>query len=215
MSTQLTAPAEGARLRRPRWRDPRLLVGLLLVLASVAGVVALVASSQRTGAYWSAAQDIAPGTPVEAGQFVAVEANLGGAAERYLPADGPAPTGQVVAGALRAGELVPRQALGDVDPQRRRPVGVELAEPLPERVGVGDRVDVWVAAPVEGGRGHADPQRLAEGIEIAELAQVQGGLGGGAATRLQLMVGEDVLPGLLDAKVKDARITVVPALGAA
>lgn len=105
--------------------------------------------------------------------------------------------------------------LGEVDPQRRRPVGVELDEPLPDGVGVGDRVDVWVAAPVEGGRGHADPQRLAEGIEIIELAEDQGALGGGPAARVQLMVDEDVLPRLLDAKVTDARITVVPALGAA
>ena len=51
MSTTMSASAEGGRLRRPRWRDPRLLVGLMLVLASIAGVVALVASSQRTAAY--------------------------------------------------------------------------------------------------------------------------------------------------------------------
>jgi len=43
----MSASAEGGRLRRPRWRDPRLLVGLVLVLASIAGVVALVASAQR------------------------------------------------------------------------------------------------------------------------------------------------------------------------
>ncbi|NYL94127.1 flagellar biosynthesis protein FlgA, partial [Salmonella enterica subsp. enterica serovar Typhimurium] len=55
MSTTMSASAEGGRLRRPRWRDPRLLVGLMLVLASIAGVVALVASSQRTAAYWTAA----------------------------------------------------------------------------------------------------------------------------------------------------------------
>ena len=34
MTVDRAAPAEGARLRRPRWRDPRLLVGLVLVLAS-------------------------------------------------------------------------------------------------------------------------------------------------------------------------------------
>ena len=54
MSTTMSASAEGGRLRRPRWRDPRLLVGLVLVLASIAGVVALVASAQRTAAYWTA-----------------------------------------------------------------------------------------------------------------------------------------------------------------
>lgn len=214
MSTERTAPVEGRRLRRPRWRDPRLLVGLLLVLASVAGVVALVGSAQRTQGYWAAARDIAPGTPVDAGAFTRVEANLSGAERLYLSADDPAPAGRLVSSAVRAGELVPVGALADADPQGRRPVGVELAEPLPEGVGVGDRVDVWVAAPREGGRGHEDPKRLAQGIEIAELAHDEAGFGGGATTRLQLMVGDDVLPGLLDAKVSDSRITVVPSVGA-
>ena len=45
MTVDRATPAEGARLRRPRWRDPRLLVGLVLVLASVAGVVALLTAA--------------------------------------------------------------------------------------------------------------------------------------------------------------------------
>lgn len=214
MSTIASTPPEAARLRRPRWRDPRLLVGLVLVLASVAGVAALVSSSQRTASYWAAAGDLAPGTPVEAGHFVQVEANLGPAAGRYLSAEAPAPAGQVLSGVVRAGELVPARMLGDVDPQRRRPVGVDVKETLPAGVDVGDRVDVWVALPGKGGRGFGEPQRLAEGVEIAERAEEKGGLGGGPVTRLQLMVGEDVLPRLLDAKGKEARITVVPTLGA-
>jgi len=214
MSTIASAPAEGARLRRPRWRDPRLLVGLVLVLASVAGVAALVSASQRTAAYWAAAGDLAPGTPVEAGQFVPVEANLGSAAGRYLSAEEPAPAGRVLSGVVRAGELVPAQMLGDVDPQRRRPVGVDVGEPLPDGVGAGDRVDVWVALPGKGGRGHGEPQRLAEGVEIAERVEEKGRLGGTDVTRLQLMVAEDVLPRLLDAKAQEARIAVVPSLGA-
>lgn len=216
MSTHLPTPAVGSRLRRPRWRDPRLIIGLVLVLASIAGVVALVTASQRTATYWAAAQDIAPGTPLEAGQFTPREVNLGEAERLYVRADGPPPAGRVVAATVRAGELVPAAALAEVDPQRRRPVGVELGEPLPAGMGMGDRVDVWVAQPIEGTRTHGDPERIAEGIEIAELAQATGGLGGGGGvTRLQLMVGEDVLPRLLDAKVKDARITVVPSLGGA
>jgi hypothetical protein len=51
-----TAPAApgvtARRLRRPSWRDPRLLVGLLLVLLSVVGVAGLlraVASERPNG----------------------------------------------------------------------------------------------------------------------------------------------------------------------
>ena len=152
MSTTMSASAEGGRLRRPRWRDPRLLVGLVLVLASIAGVVALVASAQRTAAYWTAAEDLPPGTPIAAGDLRPVEVNLSEAGERYLSADAPAPEGRMVSGTVRAGELLPAAALVDADPDGRRPVGVALDEPLPSGVGVGDRVDVWVAMPAEGGR---------------------------------------------------------------
>ncbi|MCR8676416.1 flagellar biosynthesis protein FlgA [Micrococcus sp. HG099] len=214
MSTSTSASAEGGRLRRPRWRDPRLLVGLVLVLASVAGVVALVASSQRTSAYWAAAVDLPPGTPLEAGQLRAVEVNLADAEGKYLAAaPDSAPSGRMVASTVRAGELLPAAALVDVDPEGRRPVGVRLREPLAGGVGVGDRVDVWVAMPAEGGRGHADPERLAEALEIAEVATEQGAIGGSGETRVQLLAPEATLPRVVDAQVKDARITLVPAHG--
>ena len=177
MSTTMSASAEGGRLRRPRWRDPRLLVGLILVLASIAGVVALVASSQRTAAYWTAAEDLPPGTPIASGDLRPVEVNLSEAGERYLS------------------------------------VGVALDEPLPSGVGVGDRVDVWVAMPAEGGRGHADPARLAEALEISEVTAEQNGFGGSGTTRVQLLAPEETLPRIVDAKVKDARVTLVPAHG--
>lgn len=213
MTTDPTAPAEGARLCRPRWRDPRLLVGLVLVLASLAGVTAIVAGAQRTQTYWAAARDLAPGAPVPADAFVPVDANLADAAGHYLRADAPAPEGKVVGAVVRAGELVPADALADVDPQRRRPVGVQLAEPLPAGTSAGDRVDVWVATRQDDGRDYEAPRRIAEGLEISELTEAEGGFGTGATTRLQLMAGEDVLAQLLDAKVSEARITVVPALG--
>ena len=213
MTVDRATPAEGARLRRPRWRDPRLLVGLVLVLASVAGVVALLTAAQRTQTYWAAARDLAPGSPVDAAAFVPAEAQLGDAAGLYLSTDRPAPAGQVVGAVVRRGEFVPAGVMAPVDPARRRPVGVALAEPLPTGVGVGDRVDVWAAAPKKDGRGHQPPERLAAGVEIAERSEEAGGLGGTATTRLQLMADEELLPRLLDAKTSDARITVVPALG--
>lgn len=201
------------RLRRPRWRDPRLLIGLLLVLASVAGVVALLQSADRTQAYWAAKQDLAPGAPLSEGHFVPVQANLAGAEGHYLSADEPAPVDRMLVATVRAGELVPADGVVDADPQRRRPVGLTLAEPLPAGVGVGDRVDVWVALPVQEGRGFRKPERLASGVELSELVTDAGAFGAGESIRIQAMVGPEELPELLEAKVREARITVVPTLG--
>lgn len=208
-----TAPETASRLRRPRWRDPRLLIGLLLVLASVAGVVALLQSADRTDAYWAAKQDLAPGAPLTPDQFVPVEANLSGAEGRYLSADAPAPVDRVLVSAVRAGELVPAAGVVEADPHERQPVGLTLAEPLPAGVGVGDRVDVWVALPLDEGRGFRKPERLASRVELSELVEDSGSFGTGASVRVQAMIGPEELPTLLEAKVRDARITVVPTLG--
>lgn len=208
-----TGTAAAARLRRPRWTDPRLLVGLLLVLASVAGVVAVLQSAERTEVYWAAKKDLAAGAPLGAGHFVAVEANLGGAEDRYLSAEQPPPTDRMLVAALRAGELVPAGAVVEADPQQRRPVGLTLAEPLPQGVGVGDRVDVWVALPEEDGQGFDRPEQLAVGAELAELVEDAGAFGSGQSVRIQALIGPEELPELLTAKVRDARITVVPTLG--
>ncbi|MDY6055901.1 flagellar biosynthesis protein FlgA [Micrococcus sp.] len=212
MDTRRTEPNEGARLRRPRWRDPRLIVGVVLVLLSVAGVVALVAGAQRTQTYWAVARDVGPGTALRSEDLVPVEVRLGDGADRYVPVDGASPEGRMLAGAVRQGELVPAGALVDVDPHRRSPVGVLLAEPLPTGTGVGSRVDVWAAAPKATGRGHEEPRRIAAGVEIVEVQGIDGGLGARPATRVQLMVGEDILPRMLQAEVSDARIALVPAL---
>lgn len=208
-----TGTETAARLRRPRWRDPRLLVGLLLVLASVTGVVALLQSADRTEVYWAARQDLAPGARLAEGHFVPVEADLAGTDERYLSAAEPAPVDRMLVSAVRAGELVPAGGVVDADPQERRPVGLTLAEPLPSGIGVGDRVDVWVALPEQEGRGFGRPERLAARLELSELVEDTGAFGAGDSVRIQVMVGPEALPELLEAKVRDARITVVPTLG--
>lgn len=201
------------RLRRPRWRDPRLIVGVLLVLASVASVVALVQNERRTVAYWAAATDIAPGRTVEAADLVPVEVNLGSAGGRYLAASEQVPAESTVVAAVRAGELVPAEAVVREDPKSRRHVGLTLGEPLPEGVGVGDRVDVWVAQPQESGQGHERPELTAKAVEIAEVSTQSGPFAGADQVRVQVLIGPEELPEILAGKVADARITVLPSVG--
>ena len=42
------SPTGTARLKAPSWKDPRLLIGILLVLLSVSGVVAVIGSADKT-----------------------------------------------------------------------------------------------------------------------------------------------------------------------
>ncbi|WP_134772692.1 hypothetical protein [Ornithinimicrobium flavum] len=71
------APRQARRLQRPGWRDLRLVVGLLLILLSVAGGARLVTGLDDTTPVYAAARDLLPGQPVSAQDVVAVDVRLG------------------------------------------------------------------------------------------------------------------------------------------
>ena len=207
-----TNTAGAPRLRRPGWRDPRLLAGVLLVLLSVAGVVALVRSLDRSEGYWAAGRDLVPGALVQPGDLAVVEARLGDAADDYLPADGPAPQDVSVVGTVRRGELLPARAVAAVDPGSRQAVALTLDDALPAGTGPGARVDVWIATP-DGRQGFAEPELVARDAELAEVSEATGSFGTAGDLSVQVLLGPDELPEVLDARGNGARISVVPSLG--
>lgn len=207
-----TNSAEAPRLRRPGWKDPRLLAGILLVLLSVTGIVSLVQSLDRSEGYWAAGQDLVPGTPVQPGDLTVVQVRLGDAADDYLPADRPLPAGVSVVGTVRQGELVPAEAVAPVDPESRQAVALKLEDPLPEGTRPGARVDVWIA-PADGRQGFKEPELVAPHAELAGISEASGSFGTTGDVSLQVLLGPEELPRVLDAKGNGARISVVPSLG--
>src|SRR5690606_16889177 len=73
-----------ARMRRPSWRDPRLGVGILLVVASVALGSWVVARADATVTVYQAAQALTPGEPVDVEDLRPVQIRLDGVEETYL-----------------------------------------------------------------------------------------------------------------------------------
>lgn len=207
-----TNSSEAPRLRRPGWKDPRLLAGILLVLLSVAGVVTLIQSLDRSEGYWAAGRDLVPGAVVDPAHLVVVQARLGDAADDYLPADRPLPADVAVVGTIRQGELVPSDAVAVVDPESRQAVALTLEDPLPPGTGPGARVDVWIA-PADGRQGFGEPELVAPHAELAGVSEATGSFGATGSTSLQVLLGPQELPQILDAKGNGARISVVPSLG--
>jgi hypothetical protein len=141
------------RVRAPRWLDLRLVVGVLLVLASVLLGARVVAGADRTVAVWSVAGDLAAGTVLTADDLVPVDVRLDDAAGAYLSTTAQ-PQGRTLSRAVRKGELLPRSALDGASAQ------VQLALPVqagyvPPGLGRGSRVDVY-ALPAAG-PGQATP----------------------------------------------------------
>lgn len=214
MSLTTAKLPDAPRLKKPSWKDPRLILGIMLVLASAAGVVALVGSAdQRTDVF--AVDDAVPlGSPVSAEDFIVVPVRLGDVAGSYLSTAEGIPPNAVATSALREGELLARSDLGRADDLDRKPVGLRIDDPLPSGTRAGSRVDVWAAMP-DKGNGFEEPRQILVAAEISELSIDESVLGANRSTQILVLVEDDDLPGLLSAQSNGARIAVVlnPAAG--
>ena len=219
-----TSPA-ALRLRRPGWRDPRLLLGVVLVAGSVALGSTLVSAAGRTVAVYAAAEALVPGDVVDAGALRVREVRLGDADGAYLPADVPLPEGLVAIRTVGAGELVPRAAVADEADLGLRPVAIEPNGALPGGLEAGATVDLWfvprspaepVTAAAGAARGDAvvEPELLVPGVTVAEVSEPRAGLAVGGAVTVHVLVPEGDLPAVLAALASGGSVEVVLVPGA-
>jgi hypothetical protein len=215
--SDLPAPA-AARLRRPSWRDTRLVVGVLLVLASVALGARVVAAADDTVPVYAAATARPEGSAVDPAVLRVVRVRLDAGAAAYLDGSRPPPTGAVVLRTVGAGELVPARAVGSAQALTRRPVTLPLADGVPAGVVVGGRLDVWASArdPQAGAAlRYAEPQRLATAAEVYAVTTDDGSLGAVRTASVQVLLDPDAVRTVLDAFANEARVAVVPVPGPA
>ncbi|WP_286302601.1 SAF domain-containing protein [Microbacterium suwonense] len=100
-----------SRARRPFFGDLRFLIGLVLVVVSVAGVWLLISSSRQTTPVLQATHTVLPGETISSADFQVVEVGLAGLADAYLaPQD--LQDDAVATRTLPKGELVPSRASG-------------------------------------------------------------------------------------------------------
>lgn len=207
--TELPSP-QARRLRPPSWRDPRLLVGVLLVLGSVVLGSRVVAAADDTVAVWAAVGPLVAGDPVTPERLTAVDVRLGEASSAYLPAADPPPDGAVLLRPVGDGELLPRAALGSAEEIQRRAVGIPVAGALPDGVVKGALVDVWVSPPDPERAGEfGEPELLAAAAEVAGVATGGSGFAASGSTTVQVLLAEAELRAALRSLAADAEIALV------
>jgi Flp pilus assembly protein CpaB len=196
--TRATAPLPGSpratRHRGSAWRDPRLLVGVVLVAGS-ALVGATLLSGEATVDVWATRDALTAGEPVRAGGLVRREVRFADQADadRYLTADQPLPVGASLARDVGAGELLPRAAVAPDQPTTVVEVPLRVpGEAVPLTVRAGSVVDVWVTpdpalAPADDAAGPAE--LVLEGVRVLAVARGGGALG--ASAERQVIVGLD------------------------
>ncbi|HEY8700401.1 MAG TPA: hypothetical protein VIM08_05465 [Arthrobacter sp.] len=197
-----------ARLKRPSWKDPRLLIGVLLVLASVVGVTSLVGGADHTTEIYAAKDAIAVGEKLTPDNVVRAKVRLGETEQHYVTVESGLPEGMVAVQRIGKNQLVPRESLGKVDALNRKPVAVAIEESLPPQAVAGTRVDVWVALP-DARNGFSEPKLLLPGAEIAQVTSGSTTLGSSRDTLVMVLVADSQMPALLGAQANQAKISVV------
>jgi hypothetical protein len=215
----LPEPA-AARLRRPRWRDPRLVTGIVIVALSVALGSWLVSAASRTVPVFVADGALTPGSPLTVDGLRAVDVRLGAGSGSYLPADEPLPEDLVVLRVVDDGELVPLTALGAYADIDVRSVAVPVASGLSDRIRAGAVVDLWFVpdAPVVpgGAAGKADqpePTALAQSVVVEQVDAQEGAIVVDGTVTLHVLVPTDSLPTVLTALSDAGTVAVVPVAG--
>lgn len=141
-----SAPAN--RLQRPRWRDTRLLLGVLLVMTSVVVGSRAVAAADRTEAVWTLAHDLAAGSTLVGEDLVPRAVRLGAVGANYLRVGAADPVGSTLVRGVAAGDLLPVAALqgpGGGAGSQPRQVTVPVATfHYPNDLARGGLVDVYV-----------------------------------------------------------------------
>jgi hypothetical protein len=211
----MSDPRPASRRRRPAF-DPRLLLGVGLVLASVAGVTAIVGAADRRVTVYAAAETLAPGETVGAEDLVARQVALDDARSLYLGA-GDLAAGLVATAVIRQGELVPRSSVGTEAGSRSTSLVIQVTGDVSEAVTEGASVDVWstpaVAADTEAiaQPGFGPPIVLVPGATVVRVLADDGFVSASDGRAVEVLVPATRIARVLQAIAAGDALAVVPA----
>lgn len=222
------------RLQRPGWRDPRLLLGVVLVALSVALGSWLVSAAARTVPVYVAEDPLVAGDVIDTEQLSVRDVRLPDGLDLYLSAQGKPVAGLVATRTVGAGELVPLSAVAESSDLEVRPVAVATDGALSTGVVEGSVVDLWfVPDPGPGAPATApaepsamsdassapvldrSPRQLAAALTVAEVSAPDGALAVGARTTVHVLVPVGELAAVLEALSAEGSVQVVHIPGSA
>jgi hypothetical protein len=203
----MTAPASppAARHRLPSWLDLRLVLGVLLVLASVLAGAKLFLSADRTVRVWAVTGDLAAGTVLAADDVRSVPVRLVENPGRYLRA-GRSPAGQTLTRDIGRDELLPEAAL------RPELCGSLVSIPVssqhvPGSIAKGQRIDVYATAK----SGDRKTSQVLRAVPVQAVQRPRGGLVAGGGEWSVVVRVPDGLPVRVVQAIRGAEIDVTVA----
>jgi hypothetical protein len=202
-------PGKPRAARRHFWVDPRFALGLLLIVASVVGVVSIVGAADSSVPVYAARESIAPGELIDSSDLVSTSVRLEGAGDLYLVPSDLGGDSVVVTRAVARGELVPLSAVGSESGVRLASVVVSVKGGLAASIDSGSVVDVWSAR--QTATGVFDPPAvIVAGATVVRLIESQGFVVDSSSQSVEVLVPRDDVARVLEAVANDDAVSVVP-----
>jgi hypothetical protein len=188
-----SVPAQ--RNRKPRWKDGRLILGVLLVAITALAGARLLSTADDTTTIWAAKHELKAGAPLTDDDLTTAKVRFtrSADAERYLSADADL-DGLVVARTVGPGEFLPKDAAVPASDQGRTEFPLSVASGrLPADTAAGDVVDVWVV-PKDPAKEGQPPAPVWTGVRVLQIDSVKGVAGGSARRQVTVALTTADLP---------------------
>jgi hypothetical protein len=214
-ATPTTPPA--VRAQALGWRDPRLVVGVVIVAVCVLLGSRVLAGADDTVAVFSLRHDLPRGASLDRADLSVTHVHFSNGADRYVEAStAPAP-GATLTRDVVAGELLPRAAIASSAAPELVEVPLSVApDDIPASVRRGATVDVWVTPKVAAGADDRVRARLVLG-DVVVVAVPSSANSLAPTTTRQVIVGLDQSRAdeLADAlgQMADGRVVIVRRAG--
>ena len=195
------ASIDAWRWRRPTWRDPRLFIGIVLVIVSMVAGSVLIDRATSTQQVWALSQDVAPGTALKAGKNLKlVSVNLGSASSAYVQQ---------------------KQLKADTYAQlNMRSIVVQSSGQLLNSIRVGDTVELWqlpsrnvaAVAPTPSATKAASTngaRRVAQGLIVDAIGGDQNAIVADKSTSVRVLVPAEQVEPVLTAVGSGAGLVLV------
>jgi len=205
----MTKDAAAAPTRKRIWFDPRFAIGLALIVASVAGVFAIVNAADTSVRVLAAREPLNPGDIVDADDLVVTSVRLDGALDHYLVAGDIPADGVVLSRPIAAGELVPASAVGSAAGLRQSSIVITVNGQLPASVGPGSVVDVWAARELESGTFGA-PIVVVSSATVVRIVDSEGIVVDDSSGTVEVLVPRLRIARVLEAIANDDALSLVP-----
>lgn len=184
------ASPPASRQRRSRWRDPRMWLGVVLVVGSVVAGAKVLASADDTVAVWQLVHDVPSGAVLSGSDVRATQVHFAepAVAGQYVRANAALGPGEHATRDLHAGEMLSVGAVSSAASPLRRQLPLGVAAPsAPADLRPGDHVEVWAVPPADQGAASTRPVPALVLPDVVVLSV--GGSAAGVSGDRQVLVG--------------------------